>query len=445
MGWLRNSKFLDFFQRMFLLFRGFSRGSFIMRKLIPRNKFDNFREEYLKILSSPKFRLNFLIISFICLVISRGVVRTFDFSLGYFYITLICLAGLWFGLRGGLTAAAAGFFVFFLEVNIYRYWAFRDLIVKSLFFRFFVYFLSGIITGYISEVEKKFREKLRTLAFYDELTGCINYRWTMNLLESEIARCRRYGKELSIAMVDIDHFKTINDMYGHLAGNDILKVFADVIKNNVRNMDIVSRYGGEEFLLILPEISFNEALVVLHRIKNKLSKAKISSPRLKRGVFVKFSAGIASFPYNGDDIQELVGAADNALYRAKRGGRDSIILERRKWLRVKASNDLRMEIVDPLGKKKIKSLSVSNISKKGILLFFSQDLPSEELVCRLHFSKSHPAKEFRCRIIHKDISKKEIYKVGVYFLDIPEDVQSRISNYTDYSPSANASAFFLRG
>ena len=166
---------------------------------------------------------------------------------------------------------------------------------------------------------KKLEEKLKTLASRDELTGCVNFRSTMELLEHEISRSKRYQKKFSIIMIDIDHFKRINDEYGHLAGNDALVAFANVVKNSVRIIDTVCRYGGDEFIVVLPESDPQHALLVLERIRNNLEQTKITSPysEKEKEFTLKFSAGIAFFPHNAKDLKELIWVADSALRQAK--------------------------------------------------------------------------------------------------------------------------------
>ena len=172
---------------------------------------------------------------------------------------------------------------------------------------------------------RKLEETLKALATHDELTGCVNFRSTMQILENEIARSKRYQKKFSIIMIDIDHFKRINDEHGHLAGNEALAAFANVLKNGVRGIDIVGRYGGEEFLIILPESEVQRASVALARIRNTLGQTKITSPHLdkKKEFTLKFSAGIAVYPDNASDLKELIWFADSALRKAKEEGRNS--------------------------------------------------------------------------------------------------------------------------
>ncbi len=354
----------------------------------------------------------------------------FGLALGYLYVGFISLAGFWFGIKGGLISATVASFIFLSEVNFFHYAAFRDLVIRGMFLRFLIYYLGGIGMGYLSNIEKGLRERLKVLAYYDELTGCVNFRWTMTILENEIARANRYSKSLAVAMVDIDHFKKINDTYGHLAGNDVLRCFAQILKESVRNVDIVGRYGGEEFLLIFPEATSEDVLTVLRRIRDRLSQTRIVSSHLKGGIFVKFSAGVASFPYNGEDLSSILSSADSALYYAKKSGRDRFLVERRRWLRLKPAKKVKIEIKESTSGRKIEAKEVFNISRRGVLLLFPQDISSQEFVCCFYLSegKNTPA-EFKCKLIHKDRSKEDIYRVGVYFVDIPKEVQEEIESF----------------
>jgi len=166
---------------------------------------------------------------------------------------------------------------------------------------------------------KEAEDKLKILASRDELTGCLNFRSIMGVLENELARCRRYKKEFSVVMMDIDQFKMINDDYGHLVGNDALVFLSDVLKKSARSIDVIGRYGGDEFILILPESSLQNALEVLERIKNDLKKTKVASSQIKngKGLTLKISAGIATFPENATDVKGLISFADEALLETK--------------------------------------------------------------------------------------------------------------------------------
>lgn len=366
-----------------------------------------FKENIFFLFNSFVFRLFFIVLGFFILIFLRIKSGFFELSLGYLYIILISLAGFWFGIKGGLICAFSASLIFLSEINIFKYWAFRDLALRGMFFRFFVYFLTGLGLGYLSNLEKKLKESLKNLAYYDELTGCVNFRWTMRILEKEFSRAQRYKKELSIIMVDIDHFKKINDTYGHLVGNMILKEFAKVLRENVRSIDVVGRYGGEEFLIILPEAGIKQAQKVGERIREILSYREIKIPHTQDTIKIKFSAGIAGFPYNATSVGELITVADNALYQAKRLGRDRIVWDRRRWIRVTPSSSLKVKMID-------KEAKVVNISKKGALLLFPQELKEKEVVCLIQLNDKKTEK-IHCQVIHQN-KKEGIYQIGVYFV-----------------------------
>ena len=280
------------------------------------------------------------------------------------------------------------------------------------------------------EQRKEAEEKLKKLASNDELTGCVNFRMTMELLENEIARSRRYQKQFTIVMIDIDHFKRINDDYGHLAGNDALIAFSDILKKSVRNIDTVGRYGGEEFLIILPESGPNHALVALERIRSNLKKAKITSPHLKdvKELILEFSAGIAVFPYNAKDLKELIWVADSALLTAKREGKNRTVIERRRFLRLNPMPGTRIEVIDPSGKETVKGLKIDNISKEGMLFLSTQDIHNEDLLCRIYCPKGKSPFQLTCKVKYKGKAEGELYRIGVYFADMPENIRERLSS-----------------
>ena len=386
------------------------------------------KEKLLQATNSDKFRLAFIVISFICLIIIRLISHAFGFSLGYLYLTLICLSGFWFGFRGGLITATISSLIFTVEVSIFRDWPLRDVVVKSMYLRMAFFYVGAIALAYISESDKKLKEKLNELAHYDELTNCINFRWIMEILENEVKRCMRYHKEMAVVMIDIDHFKNINDVYGHQVGNKVLKQFAEAVKNNVRDCDIVGRYGGEEFLIILPEAEHKSALVLLERIKGKISEMQLPvlSGYEKIRPSLHFSAGIAYFPLNGKNIQELINVADRTLYQAKSAGRDRIMAERRRSIRVKPLSSFNAELINTAKQEKLPVTEIINISQGGMLAAVSKEPEGAEFICRIRLSDNEPPIEFNCKIVHKERSNKELYLTGFYFLDIPKEAEKRL-------------------
>jgi diguanylate cyclase (GGDEF)-like protein len=172
-------------------------------------------------------------------------------------------------------------------------------------------------------------EETQLLALTDGLTGLYNRRHATKRLEEEIARSRRNGSGLCVAMCDVDHFKAINDEFGHGAGDRVLQQIAKSLTEYVRRNDIVARWGGEEFLVIFSEIKLTAARIVAERLRGRLA----SMPRVEDGPEqITVSVGLATL--GGDTTAEmLIEQADQALYRAKARGRNRVEVageERRK-------------------------------------------------------------------------------------------------------------------
>lgn len=156
----------------------------------------------------------------------------------------------------------------------------------------------------------------------DALTGVANRRHAMAMLENEIERASRHGHPLSIAMLDVDHFKSINDRYGHGVGDEALRRIAQICRKHLRKCDLVGRLGGEEFVFVLPETSPDAAMVVVERIRLAISALHLEGTD---GHTMTASFGVAGW-HAGNDADFLLHAADDALYEAKRGGRNQLRL-----------------------------------------------------------------------------------------------------------------------
>lgn len=169
-----------------------------------------------------------------------------------------------------------------------------------------------------------FRE-VHKLAITDPLTGLFNRRHFYALAVTEIERSRRYQHPLSLAIVDIDHFKQINDTYGHLAGDRALQEVADACLKTLRRVDLVSRFGGEEMLFLMPETSQGHAVQAMERLRQAVEKLQITTPRGTASITV--SIGMASLLDSGPiDFEVLLDRADQALYRAKNNGRNQVAI-----------------------------------------------------------------------------------------------------------------------
>ncbi len=167
---------------------------------------------------------------------------------------------------------------------------------------------------------KRSNELLLELSNTDHLTGLFNRRYLMEALEKEVQRSVRKGGNLSLIMLDIDHFKSVNDTYGHLQGDVVLQKVALHLQKELRSYDIAARYGGEEFVAVLPDASLTEATFVAERVRMAVQSAKFSGDLSKLSITA--SLGVASFPNKDCTTDGFIKMADDALYRAKDLGRN---------------------------------------------------------------------------------------------------------------------------
>ncbi len=164
-------------------------------------------------------------------------------------------------------------------------------------------------------------QRVKQLAFLDGLTGIFNRRYLETRLNEEIERSRRYDTILSVVMVDVDHFKRLNDEFGHLLGDEVLRQVACLLSQLLRKSDVVCRYGGEEFVVLLPQTSTEQTLLVAEKLRHAIEEWKF--PGVPRAVTI--SAGVATSPDHATTRDQLLKAADNALYTAKQTGRNRVL------------------------------------------------------------------------------------------------------------------------
>ncbi|MBI2893480.1 MAG: GGDEF domain-containing protein [Deltaproteobacteria bacterium] len=177
-------------------------------------------------------------------------------------------------------------------------------------------FLSG------GNMETAYHEEIYRLMTVDGLTQVHNRRYFLEAVEREISRCHRYGRALTLIMFDIDHFKSINDTYGHLAGDAVLRQLCQVVKAKIRREDLLARYGGEEFGIILPEIDGENAVLTADKIRRLVEKTPFRFEDTR--IPVTISLGVAECHPDCKDPSELIKKADEYLYQAKNSGRNKV-------------------------------------------------------------------------------------------------------------------------
>jgi len=172
-------------------------------------------------------------------------------------------------------------------------------------------------------IENLYYEEIHKMAIMDGLTNLHNKRYFIEALDREVARARRYRRPLSLIMIDIDFFKKVNDTYGHLAGDHILKELGELLKSRVRREEIVSRYGGEELAILLPETDKEGAVNVAEQMRDKVESHQFVFAGKK--IKITISGGVSEVTEGDYDYNELIDVADERLYAAKNSGRNKIV------------------------------------------------------------------------------------------------------------------------
>jgi diguanylate cyclase len=175
----------------------------------------------------------------------------------------------------------------------------------------------------LGEIES-LQAQLQEQATRDPLTGLFNRRFLDTIVGRELARCEREALHMTVMMIDVDHFKKVNDTYGHPGGDEVLKRLAALLLGKVRVIDVACRYGGEEFLLLLPSMPSEIAMVRAEQWREAFAKEVVSLGALRMQATI--SIGVATYPEHGDTLSALTRSADLALYRAKKEGRNRVVL-----------------------------------------------------------------------------------------------------------------------
>lgn len=219
-------------------------------------------------------------------------------------VTLICMASL-----------ALYLFVFSLDANR------RALVLRAI--RHQLMHSETALQQQLSEVQT-LQSLLTQQVNSDPLTGLYNRRYLTETMGRELARCMREGQPLSVLMIDIDHFKVVNDTYGHQAGDEVLKQLGAILVQEVRGSDLACRYGGEEFLVLFPNMPLSAAGVRAEQYRQKVEAAILGFGEFQ--INTRLSIGVAGFPGHATTPEGLIQAADRALYEAKRQGRNRVVV-----------------------------------------------------------------------------------------------------------------------
>lgn len=275
-----------------------------------------------------------------------------------------------------------------------------------------------------------FQDQLKSLK-YDSLTRLLTRSMFEETFKREFSRAKRYDTDLSVLFLDLDDFKNINDMFGHIAGDVVLKDVGGIIRNEIRAEDSAARYGGEEFVVILPQTGKVDALILSERIRKKVASLKLEYE--DRYIQPTVSGGLACFPIDARAEKELLNYADQALYRAKEFGKNNIAFyspNKRRYIRIGFNGHIRIrEIGSSYGYPSFLT-SCKNISMAGVL--FESEFHIElgtRVELTLAIAENETPLTVLGTVVRVEIFDSRRYDIGVSFLDLGENVKSEISGY----------------
>lgn len=254
----------------------------------------------------------------ILLILFIGVVdylTTADFSLAIFHLLPIAFVSWFAGRRAGIALSLLAALIWWVD----------DLVVKPHTLFWLVSWNAMIncgfflITSYLVSTLKLAYEREKRFARADSLTGIVNRRYFLELLQLEIDRSQRHQASFTLAYIDVDDFKAVNDRFGHSTGDRLLCLIAEVIKHQIRSIDLVARLGGDEFAILLPQTNFDQSEVVLHRVHKSLIEA------VKQQAFsVGFSVGALTFTQIPLSAEKAIDRADRLMYQVKNSGKNGL-------------------------------------------------------------------------------------------------------------------------
>ena len=273
-------------------------------------------------------------------------------------------------------------------------------------------------------VEIRILRRTQDSAIYDELTRLYNFRYFQDRLVSEVRRTMRYDAPLSLMMIDADDFKAFNDSRGHLAGNVALRRLASALRRTVREVDVVCRYGGEEFAVLLPSTPKLAALKVGEKLRQAVEKAGIGRDGEPGSRSLTVSVGVASLPGDAATAEELVDGADRALYIAKSIGKNCVKAfsdERREHARLDVALPGRIRLLE----EKAARFDTLNLSEGGVLFHSKEPLPRGTLVqLQIEIPPGREPVECAARVLRAEGSRRG-FEIGTEIVHMPPAHQRR--------------------
>lgn len=280
-------------------------------------------------------------------------------------------------------------------------------------------------------VEIHIFEKTIFTAKYDKLTGLYNRSYFDEAIYRETARASRYDNQFSILFLDLDDFKQINDSYGHIAGDNVLKAVSQTLIEGIRLQDIAARYGGEEIIIILPETGKVKGLVIAERIREMVENLKIDFEGNPLSITV--SGGLASYPIDATEEHDLVNLADMAMFRAKGAGKNTITAyseNKRRYIRVDFATDIIIRQINIEESPDLAVVNSKNLSLSGIL--FTSKIPYDigsKLQIHIPFSELNETIAVIGTVVRTEFYEPDHYDIGVSFLEMDSDTRSELSNF----------------
>jgi diguanylate cyclase (GGDEF)-like protein len=279
-------------------------------------------------------------------------------------------------------------------------------------------------------IEIKIYEKTRQETETDELTGLYNYRYFRRAIDLEVCRSQRYHAPLSLVLFDADNFKFYNDANGHMAGNKALKKLAGIIRRTVREVDVVARFGGEEFAVLLPETNKQGAFTIAERICRAVEQARFAYRKNQPNGRFSISGGVATLHVDARDSTALIKKADQALYQAKARGKNQVALyvdELREYERVHTAIMGQLDC----GRGMSTPVLLQDISEGGMLFSCEQLLPLASQ-CELDFPLPGENCEVRCRIKVRRVEEHAVdrhYSIGASIVQMQPKHRSALQRF----------------